>query len=247
MPRRAFRAACIAALWLGLWAIAAQAVGQTLLLPSPLETARALGTLAGDAAFWRAILYSLARILLGFYIGMALGTLLAALTSRFPWWRAFFQPFLSAIKATPVASFIVLALVWIRTDGVPVFATVLVVLPVVWANVSTGIASTDPGLLEMARAFRLSRLLTLRTVLWPSVRPYFFAAVTTGMGMAWKAGVAAEVIAIPRLSLGKHLYEAKIYLDTPALFATTAVVITLSILLERLIARLLRERRPPNG
>lgn len=243
MPRKFLRKMVVAALWLAIWAGAATAVGQSLLLPSPLQTGRALVTLAGQAAFWQSALASVLRVSLGFVIGMVSGTLLAVLTSRWAWARDFFSPMLAVIKATPVASFIVLALVWIRTNGVPVFATLLVVVPVVWANVSTGIAKTAPDLLEMARAFSMGPWRTVRHVYWPSVQPYFDAAVTTGMGMAWKAGVAAEVIATPRMSLGGKLYDAKIYLDTPALFASTAVVILLSILLEKLIARVVRGRQ----
>lgn len=240
MSRNILRRAAVAGLWLLIWALAAAAAGQTLLLPSPMETGRALLGLLGQGAFWQAIFASLLRIVAGFAAGMALGALLAVLTSQSPWWRDFFAPFLSIMKATPVASFIVLALVWIKTDGVPVFATVLVVLPVVWANVSGGIAATDGNLLEMARAFRMGRWAKIQRIYWPTVRPYFHAAVTTGMGMAWKAGVAAEVIATPRLSLGSYLYQSKIYLDTPGLFACTAVVIVLSIVLEAVVARLVR-------
>ena len=241
-PRKLLRGLIIALLWLGIWQVAALAVNQPLLLPGPLQTAGALGKLLGQGAFWASVGSSILRIVSGFLLGIAVGCLLAMVTARFPWWRAFFAPLLSIVKATPVASFIMLALVWIRTNGVPVFATFLVVLPVAWANVAEGIAATDPDLLEMARAYRLTRTQTLRRITWPTVRPYLRAAVMTGMGMAWKGGVAAEVIATPRQSLGSHLYDAKVYLDTPSLFAVTAVVILLSILLEQGIRLMMRDR-----
>lgn len=241
------RKAAIALLWIGLWAAVAAWIGQTLLLPSPLQTGRALISLLAQSTFWKAVGLSVLRILIGFLLGIAVGALLAVITCRFLWWRDFFAPFLSVIKATPVASFIMLALVWIRTGGVPVFATFLVVLPIVWANISAGIQAAHPDLLEMARAFRMPWTGLARHIYWPAVRPYFRAAVMTGMGMAWKAGVAAEVIATPRLSLGGHLYSAKIYLDTPSLFATTAVVILLSILLEKLAIRLVGAPRKKDG
>lgn len=249
MLHKLLRKTAIAVLWLGIWAVAAAMVGQPILLPSPIATLQALGTLATKGTFWASVGVSMLRILGGFSLGILVGVPMAALTARFPWWRDFFAPLLAVVKATPVASFIILALVWIKVNGVPVFATFLVVLPIAWANTATGILSTDPNLLEMARAFQLSPTQTLRHIYWPTVRPFFRAAVMTGMGMAWKAGVAAEIIATPKLSLGRHLYDAKIYLNTPSLFATTAVVILLSILLERLVVRLARrgERRPSDG
>lgn len=245
MHRSILRKAAIALMWLALWTIAAAAVGQPLLLPSPFITLQAFSTLASKGAFWASVGISMLRILAGFALGLLAGFPMAALTARSPWWRDFFAPLLAIVKATPVASFIMLALVWIKTNGVPIFATFLVVLPVVWANIATGIGAADPDLLEMSRAFRFTPLQRLRHIYWPTIRPYFRAAIMTGMGMAWKAGVAAEIIATPKLSLGRHLYDAKIYLDTPSLFATTAVVILLSILLERIAVRLARhgERR----
>lgn len=240
--RNLLRQGFIAILWIGLWWAASALVGHSLLLPTPIETCQALFRLAGQGAFWLAIVASMARVLAGFLLGMVLGTLLAVLTTRFRWWHQFFSPMLATMKATPVASFIVLALIWIKTDGVPVFTTVLVVLPVVWANVSSGLTSIDAQLIEMTAAFKLGFRAKLRYLIWPSVRPYFYAAVTTSMGMAWKAGVAAEVIASPKLSLGGRLYDAKIYLDTPSMFANTVVIILLSVLLEKLVAWIVRGR-----
>ena len=70
--------------------------------------------------------------------------------------------------------------------------------------------------------------------------PFFMAAAKAGMGLAWKAGIAAEVLASPSLGIGTELYNAKIYLETADLFAWTAVIIAISVALERLFIKLLR-------
>jgi len=150
---------------------------------------------------------------------------------------------LSTFAATPVASFILLALVWMRLTSVPAFATVLVVLPLSAANVSAGIRSRDPQLLEMAAAFGMGRWRRLLHVYWPSLRPFVQAAASSGMGMAWKAGVAAEVIVTPQNALGTLLHRTRVILDMPGLFATTAVVIALSIALEKALNRLMNGGR----
>ena len=143
------------------------------------------------------------------------------------------------IRATPVASFSLLVILWVVTGWVPVVVSGLMVLPVVWGNVSRGIAQTDPLLLEAARAYRFSRWKTVRLVYAPSVLPYFASACHTSLGLAWKAGVAAEVLCQPRLAIGTQVYFSKIYLETPALFAWTLVVLILSFLLERALGSLL--------
>lgn len=159
---------------------------------------------------------------------------LAVLTVRYRPVRQLFAPLLGAIKATPVASFTLLALVWLKTGLVPAFMAFLMVLPIVWSNVEQGMRQTDVRLLEMARVYGFScRSKTLKLVYVPSVAPYFLSAFTTAMGMAWKAGVAAEVISQPNNSLGRMLYQAKIYLETPELLAWTVVVVALSVALEK--------------
>jgi NitT/TauT family transport system permease protein len=177
----------------------------------------------------------LIRIVSGFIGGIIFGSISAVLTTRFRLADMLISPMLRIIRATPVASFIILALVWIKTGRLPAFISFLMVVPVVWSNVEKGIRQTDIKLLEMAKVFRLGRLKTLVSIRIPSVMPYFMAACTTGMGLAWKSGIAAEVISRPDLSIGKQLQNAKIYLETPEVFALTITVVLLSIMLEKIL------------
>ena len=145
------------------------------------------------------------------------------------------------LRAVPVASFIVLVLLWAPAAGwVPAIVAALMVLPVLWGNVTRGVAETDPALLELARAYRFGREKTLGLIYIPSVLPYFASGCATALGLAWKAGVAAEVLCLPRLAIGTRLYRAKITLETPDLFAWTVTVVVLSFLLERALGALLR-------
>lgn len=228
--------------WLGAWQLVAMAVdwsvqgrGNELLLPYPLTVARALATLAVTEQFWLTALASLCRILAGMALGTALGLGLAALTCASPLADALLSPAIRVIRATPVASFIILVLLWVYRSWVPVVISALMVLPVVWANLVRGIREVDGQLLEMAKAYRFSRGKTLRLVYLPSIRPYFLSAVTTAMGLAWKSGVAAEVLCLPRPSIGTQIYNTKLYLEIPQLFAWTVVVVVLSLVLERLL------------
>lgn len=236
--KKPLRGVLVAAFWLLVWQIGAMLVGKAVLLPPPLSVLKALLSLSGTWGFWVSAANSVLRVLAGLMLGVAAGVLTAAGTARFPALRSLLSPVMSAIKATPVASFIILALVWFRVDFIPVFTSFLVVFPMIWANVEQGVVGTDPALLEMAHAFRMPRGSLLTKIYVPSVKPYFLAAVNAGMGMAWKAGIAAEVICSARISIGGALHDAKIYLETENLFAWTFAVILLSILLEKLFFRL---------
>lgn len=224
--------AAVAVFWLAVWQGASVLVGQELLVPAPITVLRVLLRDAVTAPFWQAVGASLLRILCGYAAAVFGGCVLAILTVRFPLLHHLFSPLLHCIKAAPVASFIILALVWIPTGILPACICALMVLPIVWSNVEQGIRQLDRRLLEMAQVFRIGRLKTLLRVKIPAVMPYLLTALTTGLGFAWKSGIAAEVICQPKPAIGKQLYLAKIYLETPEVFAWTAVVILLSVLLE---------------
>ena len=238
------------AFWLGAWQLCAflvdchvQGRGNELLLPYPAAVLAALVRLAGTSAFWGTVAATLGRILAGMVLGTALGGLLAALTFLSPWADRLLSPAIRVIRATPVVSFILLILLWMGRDRVPVVISALMVLPVVWGNLSRGLGETDPQLLELARAYRFSLFKTIKLIYLPSLRPYFLSAVTTSMGLAWKSGVAAEVLCLPRPSIGTQIYNAKLYLEVPDLFAWTVVVVALSLALEKLLRALLRSRK----
>ena len=238
------------AFWLGAWQLCAflvdrhvQGRGNELLLPYPATVLAALVRLAGTSAFWGTVAATLGRILAGMALGPALGGLLAALTFLSPWADRLLSPAIRIIRATPVVSFILLILLWTGRDRVPVVISALMVLPVVWGNLSRGLRETDPQLLELARAYRFSPLKTIKLIYLPSLRPFFLSAVTTSMGLAWKSGVAAEVLCLPLPSIGTQIYNAKLYLEVPDLFSWTVAVVALSLMLEKLLRALLRTRK----
>ncbi len=237
------RAAGAAAFWAAVWVFASYRVGQPLILPSPAEVLREFVELGGTAAFWQSAGRSLLNVFIGFTAGVAAGSAAAFLTAFVAAADAVLSPALRVIRATPVASFIILALLWLGKSGVPAFASALMVTPVVWQAGRAALRETDRQLLEMARIYRFGRLKTLRLVYIPSVRAQWSAACATGMGLAWKSGIAAEVICQVRPTIGNELYSSKIYLETPALFTWTAVVICLSMVLENVLARLFMKKR----
>ena len=221
--------------WLALWQLLSAAVGSALLLPAPLAVVQRLFELMGTAEFWYTVLLSLLRISAGIVSALVLGVITAVLTSRFALLDALLSPVISVIKTTPVASFVILVLIWLRRDYVPVLISALMVFPVVWSNVSAGIKSTDRSFLELARVYDFS----VRSIYFPSVLPYFRSACSSALGFGWKAGIAAEVLTVPGVSIGRMIYESKLYLQTTDLFAWTLCVILLSFLLEKLVLRLI--------
>ena len=231
------------AFWLAMWQLAAMAMAEAyrhggLLLASPLTALGRLGELAVTAAFWTAVGRSAAAILGGFLLSCALAVACAALAARCRAVRELLGPLVAVVKAVPVVSFIILALIFFSSENLSLLISALMVFPPVYLNVLEGIGHTDRQLLEMARVFRVPVSRQLRGIYLPAVLPYFRSAVSLGLGLCWKSGAAAEVIGLPAGSIGEALYTAKVYFQTGDLFAWTAVIVTVSVIFERLFLRL---------
>ena len=230
------------AFWLGVWQVCAFLVdrrlegrGNELLLPYPASVWSTFTAMVGTEEFWAAVLASLGRIALGLCWGATIGGVLAVLTCASPWADRLLSPAVRVVRAAPVASFILLVLLWTGRNRVPAVIAAMMVIPVVWDNLSRGIQAMDGKLLELARCYRFSRWKTASLIYLPALRPYILTALTTAAGLAWKSGVAAEVLCLPEPSLGQRISYTKYYLDIPELFAWTAATVALSMALERLL------------
>lgn len=223
--------------YLLLWSLAARVIDQPLLLPAPLDVIQRLLQLLPQAAFYQAVLGTLTRTVLSYLLGVVSAVLLGALCCRFRAADLLISPLLSVVRATPVTSFIVLALVWLSSPRVPVLTGFLMTLPVVYAALTQAVREIDPKLLEMAKLYGFGRTKTLRHVYIPAVLPSVVSSCLAAIGLCWKAVVAAEVIGVPKRAVGSRIYEAKIYLETDSLLAWTLTIILLSVLLEAILKK----------
>lgn len=232
-------------LWaVGFWLIVWQAVGmaakENFLFATPVAVAETLLRLVGQGGFWQTVLFSLGRIALGFVLAAVLSVALGVAAAQRRWVDELLAPLLAAIKATPVASFIIVVLIWVSSKNLSVLISFLMVFPVLYLCIRDAVRQLSGELAEMARVFRVPLCKRIRYLYIPEILPRFRAAASAALGLCWKAGVAAEVIGIPDGSLGERLYEAKIYLNMPELFAWTAVIVAVSIVMERVVLALLR-------
>lgn len=222
-----------------VWQLAAALLDNELLLVGPAEVAGRLLELMATWEFWQAVGFTFSRISLGFLLAFCLALLLAALGARFPVVWVLIQPYMAAVKAVPVASFIVIALLWLSGRRLSVFISFLMVLPVLYANFLQGLREADGKLLEMARVFRMSLWNRIRGIYLPALEPYCLSGCRSALGLCWKAGVAAEVIGVCGGSVGGMLYDAKVYLEIRDLFAWTLAIVLLSLGFEWVFTRCL--------
>lgn len=237
--------AAVLAFWLLVWQLAYWAVDRELYLPAPFAVLQRLAGLIRLKAFWADTLWSVLRVAEGFLLALILAVLLGVASGLSRLVHALVSPVVTAIKAAPVMSFIMIALFWFSSGQVPVFICFLMCFPIVWTPMVEGFRNVDGQLLEMSRVFRVRLWVRIRRLYIPSLLPFFTPACLNALGYGWKVGVAAEVLSHPARSIGSHMYEAKAYLDSTELFAWTVVVIVLSMGFERLFSLLIR--RLPAG
>ena len=231
--------------WVVVWQLAAMAANRTLLLPipTPADTLCALARMAAKPDFWLTVGMSLLRICAGFALAFAAGALGAAASAQWSLFRRLAAPLIQLVRSIPVAVFTIVVFLWVSRPYIPSTIVFLTGLPVIWGGVEAGLENADRQLWEMARTFGMGRWQILRRITLPGIRPHVAAAVTTALGFAWKSGIAAEVICGPRNAIGTGLKNAKAYLETPEVFAWTVTVVVLSVLLGRLLRRLVRKGR----
>ena len=227
------------AFWLLVWQGLSIYIGREILLASPLAVLNRLTYLIMTTHFWSSILFSFQRIVAGFFLATFIGILFATLAAKFRFIEQLLVPLILFVNATPVASIIILLLIWFSSRPLSIIISFLMVLPIIYTNVLSGIKRTDPKLLEMAEVFNISSSRKITYIYVPQVFPFFKAACLIGLGISWKSGIAAEIIGIPSGSMGASLHQARIFLATADLFAWTLTIIIISTLFERLFTCLL--------
>lgn len=224
--------------WLLIWHFISKAVGLKIILPSPLDVLNKLVELVQEQKYWIAVGLSFVKILVGILIGTATAMILSVLTAKFKTFNILFGIPLNVIKSTPVASFIVIALVWVKSAYLATFITSIMVLPIVWSNMHQGISTVDKKLLEVGKCYNFTAFKKVKMIYLPHLRSFLSASITSAAGLGWKAGIAAEVIASPKDAIGAYLNNAKVYLETEEMFAWTATILVLSAFIQYVLKAL---------
>lgn len=238
--RLSLRTLAIVLAWLVIWQITATIVANDILLAGPADVIRSLFMQIFTSDFWLSIAMSFSKIMGGFLLAFFAGILIGSLSFRFPLLGEILNPPLLLMKSVPVASFVILALIWAGSENLSIFISFFVVFPIIYVNTRSGLAGTDPKLLEMAKVFHLSLPNRIRFLYLPALFPYLSSGCRIALGMGWKSGIAGEVIGVPSHTIGEHLYMSKIYLATADLFAWTLMIILICLLTEQIFLGILR-------
>lgn len=230
----------VAFFWIGIWYLLAFIIGNDYLMPTPHHTVNALFTLMSELTFYKVVLYTLLRVVVGVLLGIVGGCLFAIASHHSEVFRRIFTPLITIIKATPVVTFIVLLWISMSGNALTVFIAFLMVMPIIWQNLLDGYDSIPTELKEVGEVFEFSPLKKFKVIIAPALLRFLFPAIITSIGLAWKAEIAAEIIAYTKVSIGQYIYDARYNLYTDKVFAWVIVIVSFSILLEFLTKKAIR-------
>lgn len=222
-------------LWIGVWQVLAMAIGEKIIIVSPIEVLEEILRSLGDKVFWINIGYSTLKVVGGFISGTVIGVLFAILANRYNLVRILLEPLFQSIKTVPVVSFIIILLFFIKNFYLPIIISTLIVLPITYFNVLNALLNIDKKFLTISHLYNFSYGKKLKYIFIPAVRKSLRGTFKSTAGLAWKSALAAEVIAMPKYGMGKEILQGKLYLETEKVFAYTFVAIILSILMEKIL------------
>lgn len=228
--------------WILIWELSSLFINNSLLLPSPLEVLKVLISLVKKVYFWKSVFNSVLRVVIGISLSIGIGILTGITAAINKFIEELLEPLIVCIKATPVMSIIILALVWFRASNVVIFTSILTCFPIIYTNVLEGIKSVDINLIQMASVYKVKNKYIIKDIYLPSIKHYIVSGVLMCLGMGWKVSVASEVLSIPKYSIGENLLNAKSTLETAELFAWTIVIVMLSFIFELIFKYYIKKR-----
>ena len=223
-----------------LWQIISLIMGKEELFPSPYSVFYKTLFSINQKKFFIIVGNTLLRVIQSFVISFFLSLVLGIISGLNNTVLNILRPIVNIFKSVPTMSVIIIVLMYLSLEIAPIIICFLIIFPIIYNNIVIGILSVDKKLLQMAKVFNFSRKSMLYNIYIPSIKPFIKASINSALGLNFKIMIAAEVIGMPKLSLGEQLYLAKVNIDFSAVFAWTIVIIILSWIFEGLTSRLFK-------
>lgn len=214
-----------------LWALSYRMIGNSVILPSPIETAIAFKDIVSSQYFMTTILTTINRLLISFLIGLALALVLGIISALNQWFYDFLSPTISLFKIVPTMAIVILALIWLTNQRAPILITVIIVLPILYEAVIKGIKDIDSNILSMSKVYRVSKADVIRYIYIPSVLNNIMAIFSSAIGLCLKIVIGGEVLGQPSNSIGTSIQTEKMYLNTAGVLGWIIILVILSLVI----------------
>ncbi len=218
-----------------VWKLLSLYFQSELVLPSPEKTLQNLWQILIQSNAWKNIGFTVFRGLIALSISMFFAIILGTLSGKYFGIKIMVHPWIVILRSLPVISIILLALIWFEIDNIPIFTGTLTMFPILYVQITDGLASLSPEYVEMSNVYKVSNYKKLKYLYIPTVLPHLFTGLSHAMGIGWKAIVMGEVLSLPDIAIGTRMQNAQVYLQVNELIAWTIIAILISFIFESII------------
>ncbi len=219
-----------------IWEIASIVVGNEVKIPSPQSTLKALVLIVSDKSFFTKLTNTIGRVLISFSLSFTIAVVFGVVAGFFKPFYYLLKPVLIVQRSIPTMAVILLALIWLNREIAPVLVGSLIVFPIIYTSVVTGIRSIDTKLLQMTNVYKLDNKTKIKYLYLPSIKKSLISISSVAISLCIKVTIAAEVLSQPKNAIGTSFQMEKVSLNTAGVFAWAIIAITIASFFEYLIS-----------
>lgn len=218
---------------IAVWHLAAT-VQNNLMFPTPAATVESLVGLFTEVEGRQQLLATFGRVFFGFTAGCLGGILIGSFLGGIQVVAVALEPVVHFLRSVTPIAWIVPATIWLGLGEGPLLFIVVyaTVFPVI-LNTLAGMAGTHPNKIRMAKMFGAGKLRIYRSIILPSAIPHITTGMRLALGYSFMSVVAAEMVA-GNSGIGFLIFRARVFFDTPTMFAGIVVLGISGILFDRL-------------
>ncbi|MBD5092608.1 MAG: ABC transporter permease subunit [Clostridiales bacterium] len=224
------------AIVLAVWAIAAKAYDNKLVLPAPDTVLVALFSLGKSGGFWQSVGTTLLRTLICFVWSFALALLFATLAGLFNPLHRVLAPIVTILRAAPTVTVILLLYAFMANVTLAKVVGFLIAFPIMYSAFYGAIVGVDKDLLKMAKLYKVRPIDRIRFIYLPSIANCLFDTNKATLSLTLKVIIASEILTNVSLSIGGKFQAAYAAPEINYLFAWTLIAIIFSFVLEAVVA-----------
>ena len=225
-----------------IWQIIAMSLDNNILIPSPIETISSVFTLLCKTSTWQSIAVTLLRVTRGLCISLVLSLVLLFLYEADHRTEKLFSPVVTLISSIPNISYMILAIIWLGSEGSVSVVTMMVLFPVTFQGLFSTVLDEEGSLKDVQFLYKESFIFRVKYHLLPMLSFTILRTMKTALQLGFKVGIMAEIVASVRTGIGRSMHFANLNLNTAEVLAWTLIIILLSMCITALIDKLLELR-----
>ncbi len=225
-----------------IWQIIAIRVNNNILIPSPFETLFSVFHLLIKPTTWQSVAITLVRVIRGLCLSLLLSLLLLFIYELDHRTSEFFTPVVTLISSIPNISYMILAIIWLGSEGSVSVVTMMVLFPVTFQGLFSTVLDEEGSLKDVQFLYKESFIFRVKYHLLPMLSFTILRTMKTALQLGFKVGIMAEIVASVRTGIGRSMHFANLNLNTAEVLAWTLIIILLSMCITALIDKLLELR-----